>query len=227
MVKRINEGPIYVVKPESCNGPQCTLHRDLPFPCGFLTIDAAPEEETETKVSRRKDLRSRKPPDQEMDQSDQEDDMSDEEQGYCSERVIEVTTKPPLVQLAGDEPIRRPLAALDPQAVELIPRILPEEVQSDLPVKVPASVIEIKGSADPATSPDHVIIDIPEPDMPTLASQSEKQTQESTEQAQDQYVSPESGQSHDVQPTHADLSESEPDEPRCCTRETSAPQIDL
>ncbi|XP_064189748.1 uncharacterized protein LOC135253859 [Anguilla rostrata] len=224
VVKSINGGPVYIVKPERGNGPHCTLHRDLLLPCGFLPIDAAPQEETETKESRRKNLRSRKSSDQEMDQSDQEDDMGDEEEGYCSEMVIEVTTRPPIVKLAGDEPIRQPLAALDPQAVEFtrrVPRILPEEVQSNLPVNAPESVIEIEKSADdyPATSPNHVIIDIPEPDLPTPPSQSEEQTQESTEQAQDKNISPKSVQSHDVQSTNADLSEKEPDEPRRSTRE--------
>ena len=73
----------------------------------------------------------------------------------------------------------------------------------------------------PATSPDHVIIDIPGPDMQNPPSQPEEQTPELTEQAQDK---PESEQSRDVQSTHAALSESEPDEPRRSTRDRHPPQ---
>lgn len=92
VVKRVNGGPVYMVKPERGNGPHRTLHPDLLLPCGFLPIDA----------------------DQEMDQSDQEDNISDEEEGHWTERVIEVTTNPPVLQPAVDEAIRQPLAALNP-----------------------------------------------------------------------------------------------------------------
>lgn len=68
VLKRINDGPVYVVKPERGNGPHRTLHRDLLLPCDFLPVNAAPEEEIETKESSRRSLRSRTALDQEMDQ---------------------------------------------------------------------------------------------------------------------------------------------------------------
>ncbi|KAK0134217.1 hypothetical protein N1851_030216 [Merluccius polli] len=162
-------------------------------------MDAAPEEERDTKKSTRRKLRNRKCSDPEMDQNDHEDDMSEEEEeSYCFERVVGVTTKPPITQLAGDGQFRQPPADLNSQANEFtpqVPRMLPEEVQSDLQVNVHESVIEMENHADnyPATSPAHVIIDIPEPDMQNPPSQPEEQTPEPTEQAQDK---PESEQSH-------------------------------
>lgn len=86
------------VRPERGKGPHCTLHPDLLLPCGFLPIDAASEEEIETKLSRRT-LRKRKAEDQEVDHSDKEDNISDEGQGYWVERVTEVTTKHPSCNL--------------------------------------------------------------------------------------------------------------------------------
>lgn len=229
VVKRINEGPVYVVKPERGSGPHRTLHRDLLLPCGFLPFDVAPEEESEIKETKRKNLRSRKASDQDMDLSDQEDDMSDEEEDYCSERVIEVMTKPPIIQLAGDELHRQHLPALNPQAAEFtpqVPRVLPREVQLDHPVNVPESVLEVWDSTDanPVMSPDHVVIDIPELGVPISPSRSGEPAPGSTEQAQATNVSPESGQSFDVQPEPVALSESEPDEPRRPARDRHPPR---
>uniref|UniRef100_A0AAX7TV04 Integrase catalytic domain-containing protein n=1 Tax=Astatotilapia calliptera TaxID=8154 RepID=A0AAX7TV04_ASTCA len=39
VVKRINDGPVYVVEPELGDGPKRTLHRDLLLPCGFLPVE--------------------------------------------------------------------------------------------------------------------------------------------------------------------------------------------
>lgn len=147
--------------------------------------------------------------------------MTDEEECYCSERIIEVTTKPPIMQPAGYTPIRQPLAAFDPQAVEFtpqVPRIRPEGVQPNFPVTVHESVVEMENRADhyPATSPNHVIIDMPEPDMSVPRPQHEQQTR-------DEHISPEAGQSYDVQPRPLALSESEPNEPRCSARERRPP----
>lgn len=221
VVKRINGGPVYMVKPERGNGPHRTLHRDLLLPCGFLPVDAGSEQETETKVLRRRSQRNREATDQEMDQSEQEENPSDEEDGYWEERVIEVTTKPPIMQLAGDE-TRQPLAALNPLAIEFTPQVpesLSEEVQHDFPIHAPEPEIEAH-----VTSPDHVIIDIPETDMLSLPPQSESQTQESSGQAQDKNNLPESEYSCNVQPRHVALSESEPNELRRSARERRPPQ---
>lgn len=131
-------------------------------------------------------------------QSDQEDDISDEEEGHCSQRVIEITTMPPILQLARDESNKQPLAVLDPRAIKFIPqapRILPEEVQSELAVNVPAIEAEDTTENHSGTPLDHVIIDISEPNVQNSLPQSEMQTSGSTEQAQDTNISLESGQS--------------------------------
>ena len=222
VVERISRGPVYIVKPDRGNGPHRTLHRDLLLPCGFLPVDVAPEAETETKMSKRRNLRSRKA-------SDQEGDISDkEEEGYWTERFIEVTTKPPIMQLAEEETIRQPLAALKPYSVEFtpqVPRILPEEVRTDSPINAPKSVIETCHRTVICTvlSSEHVIIDIPETDLPTPPSQYERQTEESVGQAQNKYNLPESEQSYNVQPRHVALPESEPDEPRRSVGERRPP----
>ncbi|KAK5859266.1 hypothetical protein PBY51_003347 [Eleginops maclovinus] len=44
VVKRIDGGPVYVVKPERGSGPHHTLHRDLLLPCGFLPVEETPEQ---------------------------------------------------------------------------------------------------------------------------------------------------------------------------------------
>ena len=46
VVKRMGDGPVYVVKQEQGEGPHRTLHRDLLLPCGFLPVaerDSEPE----------------------------------------------------------------------------------------------------------------------------------------------------------------------------------------
>lgn len=73
------------------------------------------------------------------------------------------------------------------------------------------------------TSSEHVIIDIPETNLPTPLSQYEEQTEESVGQAQDKDNLPESEQSYNVQPRHVALPESEPDEPRRSARERRPP----
>jgi len=36
VVDQAGDLPVYTVKPECCDGPKRTLHRDLLLPCGFL-----------------------------------------------------------------------------------------------------------------------------------------------------------------------------------------------
>lgn len=38
VVRKIKDSPVYVVKPETKEGPKRTLHRDLLLPCGFLPV---------------------------------------------------------------------------------------------------------------------------------------------------------------------------------------------
>ncbi len=60
VVKRISNGPVYVVKPEKSNGPHRTLHRDFLLPCGFLP--ASPENQmpgTNLTANRKRKMRTR------------------------------------------------------------------------------------------------------------------------------------------------------------------------
>lgn len=56
IVKRISDGPMYVVKPVNAS-IHIAPYTDLFLPCGFHPIDVAPEDKTNTKE---KNLRSRK-----------------------------------------------------------------------------------------------------------------------------------------------------------------------
>ena len=45
VVKHIDNSPVYVVAPQSFDGPERTLHRDLLLPCGFLSPSVPAEAE--------------------------------------------------------------------------------------------------------------------------------------------------------------------------------------
>uniref|UniRef100_A0A3Q1EMU4 Gypsy retrotransposon integrase-like protein 1 n=1 Tax=Acanthochromis polyacanthus TaxID=80966 RepID=A0A3Q1EMU4_9TELE len=222
VVRRISEGPVYVVRPEKGNGPHRTLHRDLLLPCGFLPIDTGPEEKAEVKELRKRNLRSRRVSEE---SSDQDEDFSVEEDDRCSNRVVEITTKPP--RIARNASLSRSIVALNPQATEFtpqVPRLLPAEVQCNQPVDLPESVLEIAGTGDGPGSPiDYVVVDIPESDIPNVPSEFEEPVLEEpvleeTEQVHDQNVSLESGQPRVV------VSDNACDEPRRSARERRPPQ---
>lgn len=52
VVKRAGDLPVYTVKPETRDGPSCTLHQDLLLPCGFLPLSVADEDQPSTPVCR-------------------------------------------------------------------------------------------------------------------------------------------------------------------------------
>lgn len=165
VVKRINEGPVYTVKPERGSGPHRTLHRDLLLPCGFLPVDVAPEGVTETHSSRRKKLRSQRSSGQPISHSDQDEDGSDEEERYDLDRVVVVETRLPILHFAENEAVRLPLTILNPQAAEFtLQPFRVAEQQYESSVNVPQSSVVVEDFSDncPVASSDDVVIDIPE-----------------------------------------------------------------
>lgn len=53
VLRQAGDVPVYVVKPETRDGPQRTLHRDLLLPCGFLPVTPIESEINPTKPVRR------------------------------------------------------------------------------------------------------------------------------------------------------------------------------
>lgn len=53
VVKQSEGVPVYVVRPETGEGPQRTLHHDLLLLCGFLLMTQEEDETDMTKVARR------------------------------------------------------------------------------------------------------------------------------------------------------------------------------
>ncbi|KAL0199310.1 hypothetical protein M9458_007850 [Cirrhinus mrigala] len=82
VVLKQSEGvPVYVVRPETREGPQRTLHRDLLLPCGFLPMTQVEDEADNTKVARRP--RTRQYPNSDLSgETDEDDPQSDLEGCY-------------------------------------------------------------------------------------------------------------------------------------------------
>ncbi|RXN17163.1 Retrovirus-related Pol polyprotein from transposon 412 [Labeo rohita] len=82
VVLKQSEGvPVYVVRPETREGPQRTLHRDLLLPCGFLPMTQVEDEANNTKVARRP--RTRQYPNSDLSgETDEDDPQSDLEGCY-------------------------------------------------------------------------------------------------------------------------------------------------
>lgn len=80
VVKRIDGGPVYVVKPERGSGRHCTLHRDLLLPCGFLPVEETPEQRPRLNKAKKMHLRSSKERDRQTENDHSEGDLTDEEE---------------------------------------------------------------------------------------------------------------------------------------------------
>ena len=77
VVKQSGNVPVYVVRPETKDGPLRTLHRDLLLPCGFLPITPVEGETTTKKRSRRPRTRQ-SPRDGSSDESERQDSNSED-----------------------------------------------------------------------------------------------------------------------------------------------------
>lgn len=180
VVNRIGDSPVYVVRPETGEGPQRTLHRDLLLPCGFLPVGEINDHSS--CPTRKMALRSNQSEGTHGVDSDQESESySDEEELYPSPSIPEILTRGPFVQEA-----RGPLDFPSPTCVER----LGGEAQSEGPAVSESSV-----AGSPHVShcrvPDHIVIDIPETEViPTLDNTANDNRTESVVQNIDD-VSPE------------------------------------
>lgn len=175
VVRRIRDSPVYVVKPETGEGPHRALHRDLLLPCGFLPVAEIGEYSSSADVSKKMRLRGGKPETAQGDADCQEDELSndDEDELYPGLWVPEIITKGPFWQRErGFNEPQPPSRVVNPDTPEFVPQRsspLPESTIHELRPENPLVISESSGtvipSPSPCRAPDHVVIDIPEPDM--------------------------------------------------------------
>lgn len=172
VTKQIGEGPVYTVKPEEGGGPHRTLHRDLLLPCGFLPVQDTDEPDPQAKTTRR--LRSRTqrtkyqpgcPDEPESESSGNMDEL------YPVAQVPDCITHGPFT-LSGD-PIQETVVRLHTEAPTTVVQrsealfVTPgNEVQAEPQVTSPVTNALPSG----AEHPDHVVIDMHEPDLAPLPS---------------------------------------------------------
>ena len=174
VVRRIRDSPVYVVKPETGEGPQRTLHRDLLLPCGFLPVTEIREHSPPADTSKKMKLRDKTTKGTQEDADCQEDESySDEDELYPSSWVPEIITRGPFLQREGGFSEPQPASrVLNPETPSFVPQSsthLPERLTHEIQPETPLVSSESSGSVTHPTShcraPDHVVIDIPEPDM--------------------------------------------------------------
>ncbi|GAA6102325.1 uncharacterized protein LOC117808543 [Tachysurus ichikawai] len=73
VVRKAGDLPVYTVKPETGEGPWCTLHRDLLLPCGFLHVTPEAQPKPFERLKTRQNIHSDP---REVDQSSDEDDIT-------------------------------------------------------------------------------------------------------------------------------------------------------
>lgn len=99
IVKQSNNLPVYVVKPETRDGPQRTLHRDLLLPCGFLP--ASPEEAEQIVKDKPRRPKTR----QQTESVEQGSDCEDSDPGYYYDyHDLVVETKSPYIPPDTENP---------------------------------------------------------------------------------------------------------------------------
>jgi len=92
VVKQRGEGPVYEVRRENQNGPVRTLHRNILFPCDFLSLaDEGPVNEQPVNEQPVRPQRVRRQPQTRPQFDEQSDDSSDSE---SEEELVLVTTQP-------------------------------------------------------------------------------------------------------------------------------------
>lgn len=170
VVKRIDGGPVYVVKPERGSGPHRTLHRDLLLPCGFLPVEKTPEQGPRLDKAKKMPLRSGKRRDLQTENDTSEGNLTDEEEEtYLFEGPPQFATWGPYVQEIESTLQRQPLIPLNPEAPEFSTQhsLTSDRMTSDQSVKPPELLIETSSDVDQPfpQSRDHVVVDIPECDI--------------------------------------------------------------
>lgn len=169
---------MYVVTPENGDGPQRTLHRDLLLPCGFLPVEDQIGSDSQNGNQRK--MRTRSKPnrtkgndnDNGGEYSD-EDEMSDEEELCIGTWNPQIITKGPYFQPESTHP--RAQQQMDRHSPVSSPdTVVPETSLPDID-KPTLTQPEVSNTSrvdyvpSDARSSDHVVIDIPEPNLtPTM-----------------------------------------------------------
>lgn len=111
VVSRIGDSPVYVVKPETGEGPRRTLHRDLLLPCRFLSANESQEVSSYSEATRKMRLRRKPAEGAQEDANDQENELeSDEDDLYPRSQVPEIITRGPFIYRAGN--------SIEPQSIK-------------------------------------------------------------------------------------------------------------
>ncbi|KAJ8014924.1 hypothetical protein DPEC_G00020820 [Dallia pectoralis] len=152
--------PVYVVKPETRDGPQRTLHRDLLLPCGFLPMTSTESKTNPSKAVRRPRTRQH-PKNDGSDGADGDESQSDsEEYHYDGHRNLRVET-------LDFDPTPEPIEHL-PERIELEPSkeltAAKQDVAKAFPEDVPVETCDLN-LPDPADCdlPDPADCDLPDP----------------------------------------------------------------
>ena len=166
VVRRINDSPVYVVKPEAGEGPQRTLHRDLLLPCGFLPVTEIREHSSPIDTSKKRKLRDKTAKDTQEEVDCQEDESySDEDELYPSAWVPEIITKGPFLQREGGFLEPQPASrVLNPDTSSFVPQSS-TQFQPETPLVSSEGSSTVTHPIPQCRAPDHVVVDIPEPDM--------------------------------------------------------------
>ncbi|XP_029954791.1 protein NYNRIN-like [Salarias fasciatus] len=173
VVRRIKDSPVYVIKPETGDGPHRTLHRDLLFPCGFLPVEdqsGSDSPRQRNKICTRSKPKTKRTDTGEEGVYSEEDEESDDEETCVGMWEPQIITKGPYVQTEQFLPEPQPLTHVQPSVpspdITRPQMSVPDCDKSDMDTQheVPGlSSVEL--SPTDAGSPDHVVIDIPEVDM--------------------------------------------------------------
>ncbi|KAJ8011109.1 hypothetical protein DPEC_G00054770 [Dallia pectoralis] len=151
--------PVYVVKPETRDGPQRTLHRDLLLPCGFLPMTSTESKTNPSKAVRRPRTRQH-PKNDGSDGADRDESQSDsEEYHYDGHRNLRVET-------LDFDPTPEPIEHL-PERIELEPSkeltAAKQDVAKAFPEDVPVETCDLPDPAD-CDLPDPADSDLSDPE---------------------------------------------------------------
>ncbi|KAK7886001.1 hypothetical protein WMY93_025622 [Mugilogobius chulae] len=168
VVRRAGDLPVYIVKPETRDGPTRTLHRDLLLPCGFLPT--AVEDLDESTPARRPLTRS-----QSRQSASAEHDQGSEEE----EEVTHILEPPPLLptkfsveRSCEPEPMPTETVATDsdpssPSPSENLPTTIAPETYLPETVETPVAVEEPLTSSTESDAPEEAV-ENPENNLPEL-----------------------------------------------------------
>lgn len=174
VVSRIGDSPVYVVKPETGEGPRRTLHRDLLLPCGFLSANESQEVSSHSEATTKMTLRRKPAEGAQGDANDQEDELeSDEDDLYPRSQVPEIITRGPFIYRAGDSIEPQSIKnGLNPDTPAFVPQSSADactepghKLQSEVPLASSDRRSAVTQPVLKGRASDHVFIDMPEPNV--------------------------------------------------------------